>query len=42
MHNERCTSGSERGDGKPISAREHGDHLLLNRMSVSLMDSFIS
>ncbi len=29
MHNERCTSGSERGHGKPTAATPHGAHDLL-------------
>ena len=33
MHNERCTSGLERGDGKPTSVRKHGVHLLLYLIS---------
>ena len=31
MHNERCTSGSARGHGKPTAATPHGARVLLDR-----------
>jgi hypothetical protein len=33
MHNERCTSGSGRGHGKPTAVTPHGAHVLLYPVS---------